>query len=72
MTTQIDEGLKPYIAIARRLQSISRTDGLAILSIHVVVDHQGIPIVWTEPKCVKLEPKRITKETLLSILSRLE
>lgn len=47
----------------------NKSDGICIITMHVVVDVDGSPIVWTVPKGVRIEPTRSAKEILLSVLS---
>lgn len=60
----------PWLNVARRLQSIAPSGGHSILTIKVVVDCQGNPVLWTEPTQVKIEPKCIDQATLLSLLTQ--
>ena len=55
---------KPWLSVARRLQSVSKTGGLALVSIIVLVDQDGNPRLWLEPRCQKVEPKRSTGDIL--------
>jgi hypothetical protein len=65
----ITDDIKPqWLNVVRRLQSACYgNQGLAILSIRVLVDADGEPILWTEPTRVKLEPKSAGLETLLDL-----
>jgi hypothetical protein len=65
----ITDDIKPqWLNVVRRLQSACYgNQGLAILSIRVLVDAGGEPILWTEPTRVKLEPKSAGLETLLDL-----
>ena len=57
--TKPDDIKKPYMNIARRLQSVAhKQDGYAIIQMTILVNSDGIPITFTEPKMTKLEPKR--------------
>lgn len=41
----------------RRLQSVSkRSQGLSIIEVKFLVNAEGVPIHWTEPKVTVLEP----------------
>jgi len=60
---------KPWYQVARRLQSVSKTGGLALVSITVLVDQEGIPRLWLEPTCKKIEPRRSAQE-ILDLLSQ--
>lgn len=57
----------PWLSVARRMQSVARTGGLALVSITVLVDEDGTPRFWLEPGCKKIEPRR----SALDILSML-
>ena len=59
------EDLKPpWLNVARRMQSVAKTGGLALVSITVLVDMDGVPKLWLEPKCEKIEPRKRSKEIL--------
>lgn len=77
-TVQLTSDIKPqwhkviteWLNVTRRLQSVGRRhEGHAVLSIHVVVNDIGIPVLWTEPKLVKLEPKGSDCAELLKTLT---
>jgi len=53
-----------WLSVARRLQSVSKTEGYAIVSINVLVGSDGCPRFWTEPKVTKIEPKRSPQELI--------
>jgi hypothetical protein len=46
-----------WYSLISRLQSVSKSGGIAILHITVMVDPDGTPILWTEPQRVLIEPK---------------
>lgn len=54
----------PWLNVTRRLQSVAQTEGYALVSITVLVGPDGCPKAWTEPKCVRIEPKRAVDEVL--------
>ena len=43
--------------VIRRLQSESKTEGCAILTVTVAVNADGNPICWQSPRVTRLEPK---------------
>jgi hypothetical protein len=53
-----------WLLVARRCQSVARTDGLAIITIKVLVDQDGNPRAWLEPVCQKIEPKASSSQIL--------
>lgn len=56
--TMVTEDIRaPWLNVIRRLQAAtSGNKGHAILTIQIVVDAQGLPVVWSEPNCTKIEP----------------
>jgi len=69
---EITQDIKPqWLNVIRRLQSACYgNQGLAVLSIRVLVDADGEPVLWTEPQRVKLEPRSTGLETLLDLTSK--
>ncbi len=65
----IPQDLKPpWLNVARRMQSVSKTGGLALVSITVLVDQDGVPRAWLEPNCRKVEPRK-SAAVLLKMLA---
>lgn len=67
---------KRWAAVMSRIRQESkntlannRKDGVCIVTMHIVVDADGNPIVWTVPNSVRIEPTRSAKEILLSLLT---
>ena len=46
-----------WLRVIRRLESVSKSEGISILTIVVAVDKDGCPFAWSSPRQVKLEPK---------------
>lgn len=63
----LTDDIKPqWLNVIRRLQSVCHgNQGLAVLSIRVLVNGAGEPVCWTEPARVKLEPKSTALDTVL-------
>jgi len=64
----IDEilDIKPqWLSVARRLQSMSKSEGLSIVSIRILCRADGTPISWTAPVQTKIEPKSELSALLL-------
>ncbi len=62
----IPEDIQPaWLSVIRRLQSVSKSEGLSVISINILVDANGVPQSWTEPKQVKIEPKRDASALLM-------
>lgn len=67
-TSTID--LKPgWLNVVRRLQSVATSQGYAIVTIRVLVNAEGLPVLWTEPTQCKIEPKVTNAEAALAILA---
>lgn len=66
--------IKDWFNVARRLQSVSRKqNGHAILKILVLVNQDGKPLTWSNPKTILLEPKdRIDGDTIKMFCSNPE
>lgn len=53
----------------RRLQSVAqKSNGMAIVTMKIVVNELGEPVQWAEPAITLLEPKR-DKRTILDLLA---
>lgn len=63
---------KPWLSVARRLQSISTTAGWALISITILVDEEGCPKIWLSPTCKKIEPKLSASVILKMLTDELE
>lgn len=58
-----------WLCVARRMQSVARTRGHAIVCIKVIVDHEGEPVVWAEPEVTRVEPSEQSLRGLLTALT---
>lgn len=58
-----------YLNVARRMQSVSKSEGLQLISITILVDKDGEPRFWTEPSTKKIEPRSNWRD-ILELLSR--
>lgn len=53
----------------RRLQSVAqKSNGMAIVSMRFLVDENGLPVQWTDPKITLLEPKS-DRTTIMDLLT---
>lgn len=58
---KLPEDINPeWMSVIRRLQSVSKSNGLSVVSIAILVDADGKPISWTAPEKILLEPKSIS------------
>ena len=61
-----------WFNVIRRIQSVGRSKnvvGCAIVTINVVINENGEPVIWSEPKCTLIEPMRNNTQ-LLDLLSK--
>jgi hypothetical protein len=69
IATACPQDLKPqWLNVARRMQSVSKTGGLALVSITVLVNDEGVPQLWLAPKCEKIEPRK-SAQYILNLLT---
>jgi hypothetical protein len=61
-----------WLNVARRLQSVARSQGLSVLKIIVLVDADGEPIGWFEPEQIKIEPKACRPNLVTMLTGRSE
>lgn len=66
----VPQDIKPcWFNPIRRLQSVAaKNNGMAIITIKFVINEEGEPVQWSDPKLTMLEPKRDTN-TLLDLLT---
>ena len=66
---KLPEDVKPaWINLIRRLQSVAKSQGLSVISIDILVDADGSPISWSEPKKTMLEPKKSAGDLLRALV----
>lgn len=45
-------------------------DGICVVTMHLIVDRDGIPILWTvDGKAIRIEPTKVARDVLLSLIS---
>lgn len=70
MTIPLD--IQPeWLSVIRRLQSVAKSEGLSVINIHILVDANGIPLAWTEPRQTKIEPKRDASALLMLTMEKI-
>ncbi len=70
MNNIIPEDVNPeWLSVVRRLQSVAKSNGLAVLNISILVDADGTPVAWTAPGKKLIEPKSMSG-ALLSLAVR--
>jgi hypothetical protein len=66
---QLPEDIQPqWLSVIRRLQSVSKSSGLSVVTIKILVDENGVPQAWTEPEQTKIEPKSAASAILAMFL----
>jgi hypothetical protein len=58
---------KEWLSVIRRLQSVAKSEGLQVITISILVDEEGTPKAWAEPRKTKIEPKNAAS-ALLSMI----
>jgi hypothetical protein len=48
--------------VIRKLGQASVAGSLSLLSIYILVDGEGRPIIWTQPTCRKFEPRNSAQQ----------
>ncbi len=67
---ELSEDINPeWFNVIRRLQSVSKSQGLSVVTIAVLVDEGGKPLAWTAPEKLLIEPKSMAG-ALLSLAVR--
>jgi hypothetical protein len=62
--------LRDWFPLIRRLQQVSNS-GPCVVSVQVLVDDLGLPVVWANPRAVRLEPKYRAEDVLRNIMEQL-
>ena len=64
---------KGWGAYVQKLQQIAvRQNGYAIIHSRLLVDDNGEPVFWMEPRMERIEPMRGSKEFLSQVLGMLD
>lgn len=61
-----------WLNIVRRMQSVAigaKNNSNAIITIRVLIDKNGCPQLWMQPECRLIEPKRLSVEEVISLLT---
>lgn len=61
---QTEETRSEWLNAARRMQSVAQSRGASIITLRVLVDAHGEPMLWLEPQVVRVEPAGRSEETL--------
>lgn len=71
----LPEDIQPcWLNVIRRLQSVASTENrnsYAIITLHILIDSEGKPRLWSTPTCKVIEPKRSAGELLAILASAL-
>lgn len=58
LKSEWEDVLRDWLSVARRCQGMgTRQEGYAIVQMSLIVDECGRPVIHTEPRLTKLEPK---------------
>jgi len=64
-----DAALKPWLSLVHQLQSAGKSQGLSVMTIHIIVDEHGYPLSWTH-RATHIRPKA-KAEALAALLAAL-
>ena len=56
-----------WFPVIRRLQSVAKSDGVSIITLKVLVNKHGQPVVWLSPEVQLVEP-RSKADLILSLV----
>lgn len=59
------------ISEAKRVLKNNKSNGLAIITSHMIVDSDGNPIAWLAPSCKRVEPTKDTANVVATVLEAL-
>jgi hypothetical protein len=59
-----------WVHVTRRLQSVCRSGGLSLVSITVLVDENGLPIMWLEPDVRLIEPRKSAQDIIAMLAAK--
>jgi len=48
----------------------NKTDGIAVVTMHVAVDGSGRPLLWVVPKGKRVEPSKDAMTALIDVLAK--
>lgn len=54
---------------AARKKLRGNSDGLCVITVHILCDAEGDALVWTEPNVLRIEPSKDAKAQMLKIMS---
>ena len=52
-----DAALRPWLPLVHRLQGAGKSQGLSVMTVHIIVDERGYPLHWGAPRVTPIEPK---------------
>ena len=51
------DALKPWLPLVHRMQGAGKSQGLSVMTVHIIVDERGCPLHWGAPQVTPIEPK---------------
>lgn len=67
----IDDIKTGWLSVARRGQSVAKSQGLSIVTITILCDAEGEAVAWGGIDQIKLEPKATAEEALMSVIQKM-
>lgn len=48
---------KDWTPLVKRLSKLAQTGGYSVITIHILTNETGKPVIWSEPNRARVEPK---------------
>jgi hypothetical protein len=65
------KSLQPWFSLVRHARSVGKNSGLSVLQLTLIVDESGNPILFLQPKAIRLYPKESGREAINELLGKL-
>lgn len=66
-----EAALRPWLPLVHRMQGAGKSQGLSVMTVHIIVDERGYPLHWLIARVKHIEPKARSKalDELLATLA---
>jgi hypothetical protein len=63
--------LLPWLPVVRHARSVGKNSGLSVLQLTLIVDESGNPVLFLQPKAIRLYPKESGRDAINELLGKL-
>ena len=63
--------LLPWFGLVRHARSVGKNSGLSVLQLTVIVDESGNPVLFLQPKAIRLYPRESGRDAINELLGKL-